>query len=92
MLDLTRPVLYPAIIAFGFYPLWFAVFFVVMAQVACRTPPIGMNLFVIHGIAQNYPNPESPDGFTLGQDVYKRQIYTTPTSVSWIGKLLRSNS
>ena len=96
MLYLTMPVLYPAIIAFGFDPLWFAVFFVVMAQVACLTPPIGMNLFVIHGIAQNYPNPESPDGFTLGQVIrgslpyffimliYVFVLYLFPELATWL--------
>lgn len=74
MLYLTMPVLYPVVMALGFDPLWFAIIIVVLSQAACLTPPIGMNLFVIHGIAQNYPNPDNPGaGYDLG-DVIKGSL------------------
>jgi len=45
------PILFPAVIALGFDPVWFGVVFVVNIEIALETPPIGMNLFVVKGIS-----------------------------------------
>jgi len=45
------PILFPAITALGFDPVWFGVVFVVNIEIALETPPIGMNLFVVKGIS-----------------------------------------
>lgn len=48
---LTIPVFYPIIVSFGLSPIWFAVLFVVAADVGALTPPVGVNLFVLQQIA-----------------------------------------
>lgn len=54
MLLITLPVTYPLIVDLaGFSPVWFGVQFVVLAEIGMVTPPVGMNLFVIHGIAKD---------------------------------------
>lgn len=55
MLLLTVPIIYPAIMALGFDPIWFGVIIVLLTEVALITPPIGMNVFVIAGIARDVP-------------------------------------
>ena len=55
MLLLTLPIIFPTIIALGFDPIWFGVIIVIVVEMACITPPIGMNVFVISGIAPNVP-------------------------------------
>ncbi len=48
---LTTPLLYPVVIALGFDPIWYGVILVINMEMAFITPPVGMNLFVIRGIA-----------------------------------------
>jgi C4-dicarboxylate transporter DctM subunit len=47
---ITVPIFYPAIIALGYDPLWFAVIFTINMELALITPPVGLNLYVIKGI------------------------------------------
>ena len=49
---LTIPVLFPLVGIAGFDPLWFGVVLVILVEVAMLTPPVGMNLFVLHGITK----------------------------------------
>ena len=49
---LTLPVVYPVIKAAGFDPIWFGVVLVILLEIGLVTPPVGMNLFVIQGMAK----------------------------------------
>src|SRR5437867_5697341 len=46
----TIPITYPIVIALGVDPIWFGIFIVLMCELGLITPPVGMNLFVVHGI------------------------------------------
>jgi tripartite ATP-independent transporter DctM subunit len=46
----TIPLTYPIVIALGVDPIWYGVFIVLMCELGMITPPVGMNLFVVHGI------------------------------------------
>jgi C4-dicarboxylate transporter, DctM subunit len=46
----TIPVTYPIAVALGVDPIWFGIFIVLMCELGLITPPVGMNLFVVHGI------------------------------------------
>ena len=49
---LTLPVVFPLlIVGMGFDPIWFGVLLTVLIEAALITPPVGLNLFVIHGIS-----------------------------------------
>jgi len=48
-LVLTLPIIFPAIIALGFDPIWFGVIMVIVVEMGLVTPPVGMNVFVISG-------------------------------------------
>lgn len=50
MMLLTLPVLFPIITTAGFDLIWFGVAVVVLIEIGMITPPIGLNLFVLHGI------------------------------------------
>lgn len=52
---LTTPILLPIIQHMGLSPIWFGVFLVRAMEIGFVHPPIGMNLFVIHGIARDVP-------------------------------------
>jgi C4-dicarboxylate transporter DctM subunit len=47
---ITVPILFPAIIALGYNPVWFGVLFTINMELALITPPVGLNLYVIKGI------------------------------------------
>ena len=47
---LTIPVALPIVTAIGVDPIWFGIFIVLMCELGLITPPVGMNLFVVHGI------------------------------------------
>jgi tripartite ATP-independent transporter DctM subunit len=55
MILLTLPVFWPTIVALGFDPIWFGVIMVIMMEMGQITPPVGMNVFVIAGIAETVP-------------------------------------
>jgi C4-dicarboxylate transporter DctM subunit len=59
---LTMPVLYPIVLKFGFNPIWYGVILVIMIEVGLITPPVGFNLFVIHGISGGRPMNEIIEG------------------------------
>ncbi len=46
----TIPLTYPIVTAVGIDPIWYGVFIVLMCELGMITPPVGMNLFVVHGI------------------------------------------
>jgi C4-dicarboxylate transporter, DctM subunit len=55
MVLLTVPIFYPMILAYGFDPIWFGVIVTLMGEIGLITPPVGMNVFVIQGIAKDVP-------------------------------------
>lgn len=55
MLLLTLPVVYPAVIALGFDPIWFGIIVVKMVEICLITPPIGLNCYVVNGVRPDIP-------------------------------------
>ncbi|MFC1955867.1 TRAP transporter large permease [Chloroflexota bacterium] len=54
MMLLTLPVTYQLIVLnLGFDPIWFGVALVLLTEIALITPPVGLNLYIVHGISQN---------------------------------------
>jgi TRAP-type C4-dicarboxylate transport system permease large subunit len=43
------------VVDLGFDPVWFGIFVVLMTELALITPPVGINVFVMHGIANDVP-------------------------------------
>ena len=53
MIILTIPILYPVVMALGFDPIWFGVIIVMTVELGLITPPVGMNVYVIKGVAKD---------------------------------------
>ncbi|MGD8963317.1 MAG: TRAP transporter large permease [Desulfobacterales bacterium] len=51
----TIPIFFPVVIQLGYDPIWFGVIIVLVAEMGVITPPVGVNVFVIKGIAQDVP-------------------------------------
>ncbi len=50
LLLIIVPVAFPVVIGLGFDPVWFGIVVVLGQELACITPPIGVNLWVVQGI------------------------------------------
>ncbi len=52
---LMTPIFLPIIQQYGLSPIWFGIFLVRTIEMGFLTPPVGMNVYVIHGIARDIP-------------------------------------
>ena len=55
LITLTIPIIYPVVLALGFNPIWFGVIIVLVTEMGVITPPVGINVYVIKGIAEDVP-------------------------------------
>jgi len=55
LIMLTVPIFYPVIIKLGFDPIWFGVVIVLVTQIGVITPPVGVNVYVVSGVARDVP-------------------------------------
>ena len=55
MMVLTMPVIFPVILALHFDPIWFGVIAVLMMEAGLITPPMGLNIFTVAGVAKDVP-------------------------------------
>lgn len=55
MILLITPIFYPVALKLGFDPIWFGIIIVRMCEMALITPPVGLNVFVIKGVAKDVP-------------------------------------
>jgi C4-dicarboxylate transporter, DctM subunit len=51
----TIPIFFPLVMKLGFDSIWFGVIIVLVAEMGVITPPVGVNVFVIKGIAPEIP-------------------------------------
>ncbi|MBN1103184.1 MAG: TRAP transporter large permease subunit, partial [Deltaproteobacteria bacterium] len=52
---LTIPIFYPVITGLGYDPVWFGVIVVMVVEVGQITPPVGINVFALAGVAKDVP-------------------------------------
>jgi C4-dicarboxylate transporter, DctM subunit len=92
MVVLTMPILYPIVLKFGFNPIWYGVILVILIELGLITPPVGFNLFVIHGISGGRPMGEIIRGslpymfmmlFMIGI------LYFFPQIATWLPQALK---
>jgi len=55
LIVLTVPIFFPLVMKLGFDPIWFGVIIVLVGEMGVITPPVGVNVFVIKGIAPGVP-------------------------------------
>jgi len=52
---ILAPILYPVLVKYGFDPIWFGVIMTINMEVGLITPPVGLNLYIVQGIAPDVP-------------------------------------
>ena len=55
ILVLTVPIVLPIMLALNFDPIWFGIFMVIVLEMGLISPPVGINVFVVKGIAEDVP-------------------------------------
>ena len=55
LIVVTIPIFFPIVVKLGFDPIWFGVIIVLVGEMGVITPPVGVNVFVIKGIAPDIP-------------------------------------
>ncbi|MCB1740131.1 MAG: TRAP transporter large permease, partial [Gammaproteobacteria bacterium] len=50
MLITTTPLIAPILVNMGFDPVWFGILVTILLETALITPPVGVNLYVVHGV------------------------------------------
>jgi C4-dicarboxylate transporter DctM subunit len=48
------PIFFPIILRLGIDPVWFGIIFTINMELALITPPVGMNLYVVMGVAESH--------------------------------------
>lgn len=87
MVMLTLPMLFPTIIALGYDPIWFGVIMVIMMEMGQITPPVGVNVYVIAGVAKDVPMGSIFRGilpFIGGQVAVIALLYIWPQIATWL--------
>ena len=57
---LTVPIFFPVVMELGFDPIWFGIIIVMVTEMGVITPPVGINVYVVYGVAKNVLNHEIP--------------------------------
>lgn len=92
MVVLTMPVLYPIVLKFGFNPIWYGVILVILIELGLITPPVGFNLYVIHGISGGRPMGEVIRGsvpYMLMMILMIIILYFFPQLALWLPQALK---
>lgn len=87
MMVLTLPVVFPIIVELGFDPIWFGIALVVLIEMAALTPPVGLNLYTIHGLRPDRPMGEVIQGslpFFLLMCIALAILTAFPTIATWL--------
>ena len=95
MVLLTVPILFPLMCGaqgLGFDPVWFGIMIVIVVEMGMITPPVGMNVFVIKGMAQDVPTYTIFKGIVpfLLTDIFEVAVLTVfPVIVLWLPQVLK---
>ena len=55
LITLTIPIFYPVVTNLGYDPVWFGIIIVLITQMGVITPPVGINVYIIKGVAPLVP-------------------------------------
>ncbi|NBB82673.1 MAG: TRAP transporter large permease subunit, partial [Alphaproteobacteria bacterium] len=91
MILLTVPFIFPLVQALGFDPVWFGILLVTVVELGLITPPVGLNLFIIQGIAKDLRLIQVIRGivpFVLADVVRLAILIAVPALALWLPGLL----
>ena len=87
MILLTIPIFFPVIQNLGFDPIWFGIIVVMVVELGLITPPVGMNVFIIKGMASDVSLANIYKGvlpFVIAQIALIAIIVAFPELATWL--------
>ena len=87
MILLTIPIFFPVIQNLGFDPIWFGIIVVMVVELGLITPPVGMNVFIIKGMASDVSLANIYKGvlpFVMAQIALIAIIVAFPELATWL--------
>lgn len=91
MILITLPITYPLVKAAGYDPIWFGIYLVIMIEIACLTPPVGLNLFVLRGLSGDVPLSEIAIGaapFVVALLLFTWVLAAFPIIATWLPQVM----
>jgi tripartite ATP-independent transporter DctM subunit len=91
MVLLTVPTFYPIIVSIGFDPIWCGVIVVLACEIGLITPPVGLNVFVVKGVAEDVPMQGIFQGivpFLIADLVVVAIVVAFPIIALWIPSMM----
>ena len=92
MILLTIPIFFPVVMNMGFDPIWFGIVVVMVVELGMITPPVGMNVFIIKGMAPDVPLASIYKGvlpFVIAQVLLIALIVSFPEIATWLPSTMR---
>jgi len=89
---ITLPFVLPLITGMGYSPIWWGIVNVVVIEIGMITPPIGLNVFILHGVAPDLPLSQIFRGIVpfLFADIIRLIILVAfPVLILWLPALLQ---
>jgi len=91
LIMLTIPIFYPIVMDLGYDPIWFGVIIVLVTQMGVITPPVGINVYVVSGIAKDIHLEDIFKGslpFLLALILGTACIVAVPQIATWLPNLM----
>lgn len=87
---ITLPFVLPIVTGLGYDPIWWGIINVVVVELGMITPPIGINVFVLYGVAKTIPLSQIFRGVMpfVASDFFRLMLLTlVPALTLWLPKL-----
>lgn len=88
---ITAPLMAAVIVSLGYDPVWWGILVVILVEVGVVTPPFGMNLFVMKGVAPDVPLTTVFRGvgpFVIADCIKVALLIAFPALTLWLPKLM----
>jgi C4-dicarboxylate transporter DctM subunit len=92
MILLTIPVFFPLVMSLDFDPVWFGIIVTRVVEIGMITPPIGMNVYVIAGVAKDVPMSKIFKGifpFLIADAIHVALLLLIPGIVLFLPSIMR---
>jgi tripartite ATP-independent transporter DctM subunit len=86
------PIMHPIAVGLGADPIWFATMMVLVLILGSLTPPVGINLFTMKGMAPDIPIGTIYKGalpFVLAAVVIVAIVFVVPATATWLPGILK---
>ena len=91
LMTLVTPIFLPITLSLGLSPIWFGVLLVRTMEIGFVHPPVGMNIYIIHGLAKDIPLSTIFKGivpFLLADALHLAFLIAVPAATLFLPKVL----